>query len=79
MVGWIGPFILDMEFGLSSPSPVWSKSLDQGSSVNMDETPEAREKSFYKPKYGQQDEQIGCQGLHHGSSDYCTDIIILCD
>ena len=42
------------------------KSLDQESSINMDESPDVRERSFCKPKGVQQDEQIGCQGLHQG-------------
>ena len=67
-----------MACGLSIPSPGWCKSLDQGSSSDMDEAPEVREKSFCKSEGDQQDETFGLQGLHPGRSDPCTDILLFC-
>ena len=40
---WIGPFILEMAYGLSIPIMVWGRSLDQGSSAEMNEAQEVRE------------------------------------
>ena len=42
MGGRIGHFLLEMASGLSSPTMGRSKSLDKGSSDEMDEAPEAR-------------------------------------
>ena len=58
--GWISPFPLDISCGLSSSILGWGRYLDQGSSADMDEAPDARERSFYKSKGDQQDKQNGC-------------------
>ena len=73
------PFFLKMACGLCLPIPVWGRSLYQEISTDMDEATEAREVSFCKSKGGQQDEQIGHQGLHHRRSDPQTDVLLFCN
>ena len=70
--------ILEMACGLYITGTIWDTSLDQGSTTDMDDATEARERSVCKEKGGQQDEQDGSQGLHYGRSDNCIGVLLIC-